>query len=281
MRALRKSPVVAAVPLIQGRGRHVGQQLGPTLLFLTAASGQADNQRFAPLAQVLQLAFDIGYAFELAHALGPRAQFATRLRPAQQQNADQAKLPVRELEALAEQLLVTGHAPAVRRVDEAHQPRGLERGQGVVDGALVVLHHGITVGGLVTGKHERVHRQWVLLRRRQLLFDKAPDNPRFFLAKPHLPSLLGRAYMADPAGAAYGAGLNAGAQRRFGLRLRPSLGAPYFWPTATFPFRLPGMLQLRAGLDDVVLDVVPLDVVTHAGPVRDGYITFAIDHVAV
>ncbi len=92
---------------------------------------------------------------------------------------------------LSEELLIARDAPAVRGVYETDQPRRLERSQGIVDRALVVFQDGVTIRGLVTGEHEGVHRQGVLLRRRELLFDEAPGHPPLFLAEPHRAILLG------------------------------------------------------------------------------------------
>ena len=91
----------------------------------------------------------------------------------------------------SEELLIADDAPAVRRVDEADQPGGLERRHRVVDGALVKFDYRLPVGGLVTGEQEGIGRQRVLLGRRQLFFNKAPDNPAFFLGEQHREILLG------------------------------------------------------------------------------------------
>jgi hypothetical protein len=71
-------------------------------------------------------------------------------------------------------------------VHGAQQPGFAQAADGKTDRGDVVLHHRIPAGGLVAGREQRVVRQRVLLRGRQLLLDEAAEDASLLCGELHL-----------------------------------------------------------------------------------------------
>ena len=128
-------------------------------------------------------------AVEARHPVGPGSQLAGCLWTAQQKHSHQGKCRLVETELLVEHLAVARRRAAVRGIDEADESCFLERRERPLHQSAVVADHRVAVRGLVAGRHKRVEAEWVLLGRRQLLFDEAADHPSLFQAQAHGPIL--------------------------------------------------------------------------------------------
>ena len=124
------------------------------------------------------------------------AQFARRLRAAQQQLAHDRGFLRRELEAaelgVAEDLLILRYAAAESGFLH-HHVAARESVDDELHRGLVELHQRFAVALLIARVDERIQRQWVLVGRRDLLFDERADDARLDCRQSdvHARSILG------------------------------------------------------------------------------------------
>src|SRR3954470_4281111 len=102
------------------------------------------------------------------HPLGTGTQFGGGLRATKQEYGEQCDLLRWQVESAVEEMQVLLAALA-GTVDGAQQLALPQAAYGEAHGRHVVLHDGVAACGLVTSGEQRVVRQRVLLRRRQLL----------------------------------------------------------------------------------------------------------------
>ncbi len=112
------------------------------------------------------------------HALGASAEFAGRLRAAQQQDAEDGDFVAIEIESFLEAVFVLGDA-AVRSADGADQGLAVERVQGLANGGFVESHDGIAVRFLVAGIDEGVQGERVVFGSSDFFFDKGAQDAAF------------------------------------------------------------------------------------------------------
>jgi hypothetical protein len=119
---------------------------------LPALAGAAwQRRREVALDQLAQRGLELLVRLEPVHALGPRAELAGRLWPAQHQHGEERELRRCQAERLVEHLLVLDRA----RRGPAGQRRPLapaEPVEGGADGALVVVDDRVAVRRLVAGQ---------------------------------------------------------------------------------------------------------------------------------
>jgi hypothetical protein len=112
------------------------------------------------------------------HALGARAEFAGRLRAAQQQDAEDGNFVAVEVEGFLKAVLILGDA-AVRGADGTDERLAVEGMQRVANGGFVEIHDRFTVRFLVTGVEESVQGKRVVLGSSSFLFDEGTQDAAF------------------------------------------------------------------------------------------------------
>ena len=122
-------------------------------------------QRFHDLAEIREAVESVGSLLELARSL----------RPAEEQDADHGSVRVGEPELLVEQLAVLrGTAPRpARKARPASSREPLER---LVDLALLEADDRVAIRRLVTRQPKSIEREGVLVGRRPLLLEEAPEH---------------------------------------------------------------------------------------------------------
>src|SRR5205814_10099482 len=121
-----------------------GQKMRVTRLLGAGLARKNFDERRLALHQMLQTGLHGVQIVERMHALGARAEFAGRLRAAQEQDAKDGDLVAIEVEGLLEAAFVLGDA-AVRSADGTDQRLSVERMQGLPDGGFVESQDGSAI----------------------------------------------------------------------------------------------------------------------------------------
>src|SRR6185503_18727560 len=151
----------------------LGQQMAVALLLLARAASDSGDQ-IAP-GQAFDRLPQFVVPVESVKPLGPRAQLARRLGPAEHQHGQDRDLRGVEAERLVKQVPVLRRAAACAagEPDPAPARQPLER---LADGAFVELDDGIAVRRLVAGESKRVEAERVLVRGGALLLDQRTQH---------------------------------------------------------------------------------------------------------
>ena len=115
-----------------------------------------------------------------------RSKLAGRLRPAQQQQADDSQLRIVEVKiavARVAETLDVFLGAALEVLIGAHEMLAFEFTDRVLDLALGEIHHRIAGGFLVAGAGQRIECQRVLVRRHDRFFDQASDDAGFLVSE--------------------------------------------------------------------------------------------------
>ena len=94
---------------------------------------------------------DLVEPVEVRHSFGARPELAHGLRTTEHQHGEQRALACIEPERLVEHVAVTDGGPAMGGQDETDQSLRFEAVERGHDGALVVVHDRVPVGGLIAG----------------------------------------------------------------------------------------------------------------------------------
>ncbi len=140
-----------------------------------AASATSDGSRSISFCRPGEHIADL---FEAVHALGAAAQFAGRLRTAQQQHADQRRFGAAEVERFAQPVLVLRDAP-VGRARAAGQAVVFKAVQRLAHIIFIEIHHRLAVRALIARVDQRVQRERVVVRRGYFFFDKCAQDAGF------------------------------------------------------------------------------------------------------
>jgi len=136
------------------------------------------DERGLTLHQVLQAGLHGAEIVERMHAFGAGAEFAGRLRAAQQQNTKDGNFVTIEIEGFLEAVFVLGDA-AVRGADGADEGLAIERMQGLADGGFVEIHDRIAIRFLVASVEEGVQGEWVIFGSGDFFFDEGAEDAGF------------------------------------------------------------------------------------------------------
>lgn len=163
------------------RGSGGAEQVHPAVLFHAGKTFELHGERlrfaFGEAAERIEDRVEIR---ERVEALGARAQFAGRLRAAQQKHGDHGLLAAPQAEALDEAVAVSDDAAARfgQRVDPAPLLKLAERGQ---DGGFVVIGDRFAVRLLVAGGDQRVEGEGVIFGSRKIFFRQRAQHTDLYV----------------------------------------------------------------------------------------------------
>jgi hypothetical protein len=160
-------------------GFHVaGKEVGVARLFCAGLAGQNFDERGFALHQVLQAGLYGAEIFKMVQALGAGAEFAGRLRTAQEQDGEDGDFMAVEVEGFLETVFVLGDT-AVRGADRADEGLAVQGMQRLPDGSLVEIHHRFAIRFLVASIDEGVQGEWIVFGSGDLFFNKGAQDAAF------------------------------------------------------------------------------------------------------
>ena len=112
------------------------------------------------------------------HAFAAGTEFAGRLRPPQQQHADESGFAPVEIEDFLEAVLIFGDA-AVKGIRGAGQTVFFEAADRLADGVFIETHEGIAIGFLVAGIDQGIQGKRIVIRSGDVLLDQRAEHSRF------------------------------------------------------------------------------------------------------
>ena len=142
------------------------------VLFLTGAPALPLDERGLASGEPVELALEIVEVAELSHPVGPHAQLVQGLRTAEHHHREEGELALADIERIVECVRVAQNRTPVRRVYESHESLGLGARDRRLNSRLSKVHHRFAARLLITGEHQGVERERVLVRSRQLLLDE-------------------------------------------------------------------------------------------------------------
>ena len=114
---------------------------------------------------------------EVVHTLGASAEFAGRLRAAEEEDAKNGDFVAVEIESFVEAMLVFGDAAVA--AGGAGEELLAERAEGVADGVFIEGEDGFAIGFLVAGVEEGVEGERVVFRSGDFFFDEGAEDAGF------------------------------------------------------------------------------------------------------
>ena len=134
------------------------------------------------LGEALQRRIDFAQFVKMVHALGAAAEFAWRLRTAQQQNAHDRRLTAVEVKSFLEAVFEFGDA-SIEGVGGAREAVLFEAAQGLADGVIIEIHDRIAIRFLIAGVDEGVQREWIVFGCGDALLDQGTEGSSFDLTE--------------------------------------------------------------------------------------------------
>ena len=135
------------------------------------------HERRLSIHQEVERGVDGVQIVELVEAIGPRAEFAGRLRTAEEEDAEKRDLVAMEVENVGEAVFELGDAAVGgSRTGEALLR---ERMESSADGVFVEFHGGLAIGFLIGGVLEGVERERVVVGSGDFFFDEAAEDAGF------------------------------------------------------------------------------------------------------
>ncbi len=153
--------------------------MGEPVFFAAGRARQFDDVGFRPGGQGQQHRAHFRRGRERVHPRRPPAQFAGRLRAAQQQLAQERQFGRVHAERLGQTVDVLHRARAHPGVGRDQLAVVLQDAQALFHLVRRQVHFGIAVVLLVAGGHERVERQGIVFGRGEFLLDEAAEEARF------------------------------------------------------------------------------------------------------
>jgi len=145
----------------------------PPLFLLPRPARQLTDERLALRGEVAQHLLGLSDGIERMQSIAAAAHLPRRLRTAQKQQRQQRFLATVDVPQRVEVVIEAHRAPAHHAPDELLVLQAIER---AIDIALAQLHHRLAIRFLIARRDERVERQRVVLRRRQLLFHEGAED---------------------------------------------------------------------------------------------------------
>lgn len=126
----------------------------------------------------MQYLISLFHAFEFVKSGTTRPNFADSLRTAQHQDAHHRKLSRTELQDFWCDVLVFGHAAgaAMEDVREILFAQAVER---AINFYLSQRHHRMAIVFLITRRRQRIEREGIVFRRRDLFFNQRTERADF------------------------------------------------------------------------------------------------------
>jgi len=132
------------------------------------------DERRLSIHQEIERGVDGVQIVELVEAVGPGAEFAGRLRTAEEEDAYERDLVAMEVEDIGEAVFELGDAAVGgSRTGEALLR---ERMESAADGLFVEFHGGLAIGFLIGGVLEGVERERVVVGSGDFFFDEAAED---------------------------------------------------------------------------------------------------------
>ena len=159
-------------------GVFAGQEMRVASFLGARLPWENSDQRRLALHQVLQAGLHGAQVFERVHAFRAGAEFAGRLRPAEQQDAEDGNFVTIEVEGFLKAMLVLGDA-TVRGADGTDKRLAVKRMECLTDGGFVESHDRFAIRFLIAAIDESVQGQRVILGSSDFLFDERAEEPAF------------------------------------------------------------------------------------------------------
>src|SRR4030095_3297954 len=164
--------------LALGNSSISGEQVHVSGLFGAGLTREHSHQRRLAFDQLLQGGMYIVEALEIMQTLAASAQLTWRLRPAQQEHAEQSGFSACEVEHLLQSMLILGYA-AVGAARRSSPSFFLQTGERIPHGIFLQRHDRLAIVLLVASVYERIQRQRIVVGSRDVLLDERAKNSRF------------------------------------------------------------------------------------------------------